>query len=58
MGSIIVSVRHSAKSLEGFAAVAGVNLDIRRDTIHALIGPMLRAGIVGVLTGWSGNHYC
>uniref|UniRef100_UPI0030191FF1 ABC transporter ATP-binding protein n=1 Tax=Bosea sp. MMO-172 TaxID=3127885 RepID=UPI0030191FF1 len=35
----ILSTRGLAKSFGGFMAVNGVDLDVRRGTIHALIGP-------------------
>jgi branched-chain amino acid transport system ATP-binding protein len=36
---IILSTKGLAKEFGGFAAVNGVDLDVRRGTIHALIGP-------------------
>ena len=36
---IILSARNLTKEFTGFRAVDGVNLDVRRGTIHALIGP-------------------
>jgi branched-chain amino acid transport system ATP-binding protein len=36
---IILSARNLSKQFAGFHAVSGVDLDIRRDSIHALIGP-------------------
>jgi len=36
---IILQTRGLTKEFKGFVAVNGVNLDIRRGTIHALIGP-------------------
>jgi branched-chain amino acid transport system ATP-binding protein len=36
---IILSARNLAKQFAGFKAVSGVDLDVRRGSIHALIGP-------------------
>jgi len=36
---IILETRNLGKEFKGFAAVSGVNLKIRRGSIHALIGP-------------------
>jgi branched-chain amino acid transport system ATP-binding protein len=36
---IILSARGLAKQFAGFKAVSGVDLDVRRGTIHAMIGP-------------------
>jgi branched-chain amino acid transport system ATP-binding protein len=38
-GDIILSARKLTKQFGGFVAVGGVDLDVRRGTIHALIGP-------------------
>ena len=35
----ILETRGLAKEFRGFMAVSGVNLNVRRGTIHALIGP-------------------
>ena len=39
MGDAILSAEHLRKEFLGFVAVDGVNLNIRRGSIHALIGP-------------------
>src|SRR5713226_9306841 len=36
---IILETRGLTKEFKGFVAVSGVNLKVRRGTIHALIGP-------------------
>ena len=36
---IILSARNLTKQFAGFVAVSGVDLDVRRGSIHALIGP-------------------
>jgi branched-chain amino acid transport system ATP-binding protein len=38
-GEFIIETRNLTKEFKGFTAVNGVNLKIRRGTIHALIGP-------------------
>ncbi|MDX2265541.1 MAG: ABC transporter ATP-binding protein [Hyphomicrobiales bacterium] len=38
-GDIILSTANLTKEFKGFAAVQGVNLNVRRGSIHALIGP-------------------
>ena len=38
-GDVILEARGLGKEFNGFAAVAGVDLVVRRGTIHALIGP-------------------
>ncbi|MDR3470569.1 MAG: ABC transporter ATP-binding protein [Devosia sp.] len=38
-GDVILRAANLTKSFGGFAAVSGVNLEVRRGTIHALIGP-------------------
>jgi branched-chain amino acid transport system ATP-binding protein len=38
-GDIILETEDLAKQFAGFVAVSGVNLSVRRGTIHALIGP-------------------
>ena len=38
-GDIILEARQLTKSFGGFTAVSGVDLEVRRGTIHALIGP-------------------
>lgn len=38
-GDVILSARRLAKEYSGFRAVDGVDLDVRRGSIHALIGP-------------------
>ncbi|MBI5122089.1 MAG: ABC transporter ATP-binding protein [Rhodospirillales bacterium] len=38
-GDYIIETRDLTKEFRGFVAVAGVNLKVRRHTIHALIGP-------------------
>jgi branched-chain amino acid transport system ATP-binding protein len=39
MSDFILEARNLTKEFGGFAAVRGVDLSIRRGTIHALIGP-------------------
>jgi ABC-type branched-subunit amino acid transport system ATPase component len=36
---IILTVRNLTKEFKGFVAVNGVDLDIKRGSVHALIGP-------------------
>ena len=36
---VVLSARSLRKEFRGFVAVGGVDLDIRRGSIHALIGP-------------------
>ncbi|PWC93110.1 ATP-binding cassette domain-containing protein, partial [Azospirillum sp. TSO5] len=36
---IILEARNLTKEFKGFVAVRGVNLQVKRGTIHALIGP-------------------
>jgi branched-chain amino acid transport system ATP-binding protein len=38
-GDIVLRTEGLTKSFKGFVAVNGINLDVRRGTIHALIGP-------------------
>ncbi|MGC4396460.1 ABC transporter ATP-binding protein [Hydrogenophaga sp. T2] len=39
MSPILLQTQHLTKAFKGFTAVNGVNLTVRRGTIHALIGP-------------------
>jgi branched-chain amino acid transport system ATP-binding protein len=39
VGETVLGARSLSKHFAGFVAVAGVDLDVRRGTIHALIGP-------------------
>ncbi|NYZ14956.1 ABC transporter ATP-binding protein [Azospirillum sp. RWY-5-1] len=39
MAEIVLEARDLSKEFKGFTAVKGVNLQVRRGTIHALIGP-------------------
>ena len=38
-GDIILETRGLTKEFKGFVAVNGVNMKVKRGTIHALIGP-------------------
>ncbi len=38
-GEYIIETQNLTKDFKGFTAVSGVNLKVRRGTIHALIGP-------------------
>ncbi len=38
-GDVVLAARNLSKEFRGHAAVSGVNLDVRRGSIHALIGP-------------------
>ncbi|MGO4281462.1 ATP-binding cassette domain-containing protein, partial [Cupriavidus sp. RAF20_2] len=39
MQTNVLEVRNLTKSFKGFTAVSGVDLQVRRGSIHALIGP-------------------